>query len=305
LLLGLYRSRGKVLVIGDFDADGATSTALMMRHLARLGFEQPDFLVPDRFRFGYGLTPEIVRVAAERNPRLIVTVDNGISSIEGVAEAKRLGIDVLVTDHHLPGRELPDAACIVNPNAPGDGFSSKVLAGVGVAFYVMAALTHLMGKQRLLPPGVDTSPAQWLDLVALGTVADVVPLDYNNRILVAQGLQRIRRGRCAAGLRALLETAGRALPGVSSQDLAFQAGPRLNAAGRLDDMTQGIRCLVTDDRSWPGSLPHAWPTSTRIDASWKRRCSSRHSNNSTCGSPRSRASWQRAFAYSMPAGIRA
>jgi single-stranded-DNA-specific exonuclease len=247
LLLQRYRSRRKVLVIGDFDADGATSTALMMRHLTRLGFERPDFLVPDRFKFGYGLTPEIVRVAVAREPDLIVTVDNGISSLEGVAEARRYGIDVLITDHHLPGRELPAAACIVNPNAPNNTFPSKVLAGVGVAFYVMAALTHTMRKHDLLPAGVDTSPAQWLDLVALGTVADVVPLDYNNRILVAQGLQRIRRGRCAAGLRALLEASGRALPGVIGQDLAFQAGPRLNAAGRLDDMTQGIRCLVTDD----------------------------------------------------------
>jgi single-stranded-DNA-specific exonuclease len=247
LLLQRYRSRRKVLVIGDFDADGATSTALMMRHLARLGFERPDFLVPDRFKFGYGLTPEIVRVAVERKPDLIVTVDNGIASLEGVAEATRHGIEVLITDHHLPGRELPAAACIVNPNAPADSFPSKVLAGVGVAFYVMAALTHTMRKHALLPSGVDTSPAQWLDLVALGTVADVVPLDYNNRILVAQGLQRIRRGRCAAGLRALLEASGRPLTGVIGQDLAFQAGPRLNAAGRLDDMTQGIRCLVTDD----------------------------------------------------------
>ncbi len=188
LLLGLHRTRGKVLIIGDFDADGATSTALMMRHLARLGFERPDYLVPDRFRFGYGLTPEIVRVAVTRKPDLIVTVDNGISSLDGVAEAKRFGIEVLVTDHHLPGRELPAAACIVNPNAPGDTFPSKVLAGVGVAFYVMAALTHLMRRHAMLPAGVDPSPAQWLDLVALGTVADVVPLDYNNRILVAQGL---------------------------------------------------------------------------------------------------------------------
>jgi single-stranded-DNA-specific exonuclease len=247
LLFERFRSRSKVLVIGDFDADGATSTALMMRHLALLDFEQPDFLVPDRFRFGYGLTPEIVRVAADRKPSLIVTVDNGMSSLDGVAAARRLGIDVLVTDHHLPGRVLPDAACIVNPNAPGVAFASKALAGVGVAFYVMAALTRLMRDRDALPAGVDANPAQWLDLVALGTVADVVPLDYNNRILVAQGLQRIRRGRCAAGLRALLEASGRALPTIVGQDLGFQAGPRLNAAGRLDDMTQGVRCLVTDD----------------------------------------------------------
>ncbi|HET7203101.1 MAG TPA: DHHA1 domain-containing protein, partial [Steroidobacteraceae bacterium] len=187
------------------------------------------------------------RVAAERRPDLIVTVDNGMSSLDGVAEARRLGIDVLVTDHHLPGRELPQAACIVNPNAPGNPFASKALAGVGVAFYVMAALTHALRRHDLLPAHVDTSPAQWLDLVALGTVADVVPLDLNNRVLVAQGLQRIRRGRCAEGLRALLEASGRGLAGVTGQDLGFQAGPRLNAAGRLDDMTRGIRCLLADD----------------------------------------------------------
>jgi len=247
LLADCHRARARILIVGDFDADGATSTALMMRHLAQLGFEQPDFLVPDRFRFGYGLTPEIVRVAAERRPDLIVTVDNGISSLEGVAEARSLGIEVLVTDHHLPGRELPAAACIVNPNAPGNRFASKALAGVGVAFYVMAALTQALRKRGALPAGRESSPAQWLDLVALGTVADVVPLDFNNRVLVAQGLQRIRRGRCAAGLRELLEASGRPLASVTGQDLGFQAGPRLNAAGRLDDMTRGIRCLLTDD----------------------------------------------------------
>ncbi|HEX9208701.1 MAG TPA: single-stranded-DNA-specific exonuclease RecJ [Steroidobacteraceae bacterium] len=247
LLVSAHRSRARVLIIGDFDADGATSTALMMRHLGLLGFERPDFLVPDRFRFGYGLTPEIVRVAAERKPELIVTVDNGISSVDGVAEARRLGIDVLVTDHHLPGRELPQAECIVNPNAPGNGFASKHLAGVGVAFYVMAALTVALRRHGLLAADVEASPAQWLDLVALGTVADVVPLDLNNRVLVAQGLRRIRSGRCVAGLRALLEASGRALAGVTGQELGFQAGPRLNAAGRLDDMTRGIRCLLTDD----------------------------------------------------------
>ena len=246
-LVAAHRQQARVLVIGDFDADGATSTALVVRHLRRLGFEHADFLVPDRFRFGYGLTPEIVRVAAQRRPDLIVTVDNGISSIDGVEEARRFGIDVLVTDHHLPGRELPRAACIVNPNAPGARFGSKALAGVGVAFYVMAALTHAMRAAGRVPHGVDASPAQWLDLVALGTVADVVPLDLNNRVLVAQGLQRIRRGRCVPGLRALLELAGREPAGVTGQDLGFQAGPRLNAAGRLDDMTRGIRCLLTDD----------------------------------------------------------
>jgi single-stranded-DNA-specific exonuclease len=247
ILADAHASRRRVLIVGDFDADGATSTALMMRQFNALGFEQPDFLVPDRFRFGYGLTPEIVRVAAARRPGLIVTVDNGISSLEGVEEARRHGIDVLVTDHHLPGRELPNAACIVNPNAPGNRFASKALAGVGVAFYVMAALTQALRRRDALPTGSDTNPARLLDLVALGTVADVVPLDLNNRVLVAQGLQRIRRGRCAAGLRELLEASGRSLAAVTGQDLGFQAGPRLNAAGRLDDMTRGIRCLLTDD----------------------------------------------------------
>jgi single-stranded-DNA-specific exonuclease len=237
----------RVLIIGDFDADGATSTALMMRQLRRLGYTGADFLVPDRFRFGYGLTPEIVQVAAARKPHLIVTVDNGIASLEGVAEARRRGIDVIVTDHHLPGRELPDAACIVNPNAPGNGFASKALAGVGVAFYVMAALTRHLQRLGAVPDTAAMSPAQWLDLVALGTVADVAQLDRNNRILVAQGLQRIRAGRCVPGLRQLLETSGRPLAGVTGQDLGFQAGPRLNAAGRLDDMARGIQCLLADD----------------------------------------------------------
>jgi single-stranded-DNA-specific exonuclease len=246
LLASRRRTGSRILIVGDFDADGATSTALMVRHLARLGFDV-DFLVPDRFRFGYGLTPEIVRVAAERKPSLIVTVDNGISSIDGVEEARRHGIDVLVTDHHLPGRELPAAVCIVNPNAPGNRFASKALAGVGVAFYVMAALTQALRRSGEAASGAETSPAQWLDLVALGTVADVVPLDFNNRVLVSQGLQRLRRGRCVAGLRALLEAANRPLAGAVGQDLAFGAGPRLNAAGRLDDMTRGIRCLITDD----------------------------------------------------------
>ena len=247
LLLQRFEHGGKVLVIGDFDADGATSTAVMLRHLRRLGFCDVDFLVPDRFRFGYGLTPEIVRVAAQRKPSLIVTVDNGISSLEGVREARRHGIDVLVTDHHLPGAQLPEAACIVNPNSPGESFASKALAGVGVAFYVMAGLTRRMQDRGLLRRDADANPADLLDLVALGTVADVVPLDLNNRILVSQGLRRIRAGRCGLGLRALLESSSRELAEVIGQDLAFQAGPRLNAAGRLEDMTQGIHCLLTED----------------------------------------------------------
>jgi single-stranded-DNA-specific exonuclease len=246
LLLRCHRDGRRVLVLGDFDADGATSTALMIRQLRRLGFADPQFLVPDRFRFGYGLTPEIVRVAATMRPELIVTVDNGVSSVEGVAEARRLGIDVLVTDHHLPGPALPEAAAIVNPNLPGEAFASKSLAGVGVAFYVMAALTRALREQGAAGAAA-ASPADLLDLVALGTVADVVPLDFNNRILVAQGLRRIRAGRCAAGITALLEAAGRAPATIVAQDLAFQVGPRLNAAGRLEDMTLGINCLLTAD----------------------------------------------------------
>jgi single-stranded-DNA-specific exonuclease len=245
LLLAHHRIGGRVLVVGDFDADGATSTAVVMRQLRRLGFADPGFLVPDRFKFGYGLTPEIVRVATQSRPSLIITVDNGISSLEGVAEANRAGIQVLVTDHHLPGSVLPEAAAIVNPNLSGERFASKSLAGVGVAFYVMAALTRRMREAGMVPSDADTNPADLLDLVALGTVADVVPLDVNNRILVAQGLRRIRAGRCAPGLRALLEVAGRKVEGVFAQDLAFQAGPRLNAAGRLEDMALGIECLLT------------------------------------------------------------
>ena len=247
LLLRCRREGRRVLVVGDFDADGATSTALTVRQLRRLGFSEPGFLVPDRFRFGYGLTPEIVRVAATLQPSLIVTVDNGVSSVEGVAEARRHGIDVLVTDHHLPGPALPEAAAIVNPNLAGEAFASKVLAGVGVAFYLMAALTRALRDSGALPDAAACNPAELLDLVALGTVADVVPLDLNNRVLVSQGLRRIRAGRCVPGLAALLEVAGRRLDTVVAQDLAFQVGPRLNAAGRLDDMTLGIDCLLTDD----------------------------------------------------------
>jgi single-stranded-DNA-specific exonuclease len=247
LLRDCRRERRRVLVVGDFDADGATSTALVIRQLRRLGFEDPRFLVPDRFRFGYGLTPAIVGVAAGERPDLIVTVDNGVSSLEGVAEARRRGIAVLVTDHHLPGPALPEATVIVNPNLPGDRFASKSLAGVGVAFYVMAALTHRLREAGELPSGAGTNPADLLDLVALGTVADVVPLDFNNRVLVAQGLRRIRAGRCAAGLVALLEVAGWRPGSVVAQDLGFQVGPRLNAAGRLEDMTLGVKCLLTGD----------------------------------------------------------
>jgi single-stranded-DNA-specific exonuclease len=247
-LLIAHRAGGRVLVIGDFDADGATASALMVRSLRSLGFSAVDFLVPNRFEFGYGLTPEIVALAAQRSPTLIVTVDNGVSSHAGVAAARTRGIDVLITDHHLPGAELPDANVIVNPNLAGSRFGSRALAGVGVAFYLMAAL-----ERRLAEAGASSARtpvvAQLLDLVALGTVADVVPLDANNRVLVAQGLKRIRAGRCVAGIRALLAIAARGAADLTAADLAFGVAPRLNAAGRIDDMTIGIQCLLTDDTS--------------------------------------------------------
>ena len=243
----LLRHRdGRVLVIGDFDADGATSSALMVRALGGAGFTAPDFLVPNRFQFGYGLTPEIVALAADRAPTLIVTVDNGISSNAGVAAARARGIDVLITDHHLPGAQLPDASVIVNPNLAGSTFGSRSLAGVGVAFYLMAALRRTLDAQQLTPRGA-SGVAELLDLVALGTVADVVPLDANNRVLVSQGLKRIRAGRCVAGIRALLELAGRPPADLTASDLAFGVAPRLNAAGRIDDMAIGIQCLLADD----------------------------------------------------------
>jgi len=236
---------GRVLVVGDFDADGATSTALMLRALNNWGFTA-DFLVPDRFKFGYGLTPGIVAEAALRKPSLIVTVDNGMSSIEGVAAAKLLGIAVLITDHHLPGTVLPGADAIVNPNLSGSQFGSRALAGVGVAFYVLAALQRQLQAAGRWSAS-NRAVSQWLDLVALGTVADLVPLDANNRVLVEQGLRRIRAGQCVPGMRALLEIAKRPLPELVAADLGFAVGPRLNAAGRLDDMSIGIRCLLSDD----------------------------------------------------------
>jgi single-stranded-DNA-specific exonuclease len=244
-LLLLHRT-GRVLVVGDFDADGATSTALMVRSLKAWGFASVDFLVPNRFEFGYGLTPEIVTLATTRSPTLIVTVDNGISSIAGVEHARALGIDVLITDHHLAGMALPAANVIVNPNLAGSNFGSRALAGVGVAFYVMAAVRRRLDAEKLTPPGAP-SVAEFLDLVALGTVADVVPLDSNNRVLVSQGLRRIRAGRCTAGIRALLDLAGKRAGDLTATDLAFSVAPRLNAAGRMDDMTIGIQCLLCDD----------------------------------------------------------
>ena len=249
LLAEALAAEASVLFVGDFDADGATSCALGVLALRGFGASQVDYIVPNRFEFGYGLSPEIVGVAASRQPDLIVTVDNGISSYDGVAVARELGISVLVTDHHLPGDRLPPADAIVNPNVNGDGFPSKNLAGVGVIFYVMMAL-----RQRLRATGWFTETgipepnlAELLDLVAVGTVADVVPLDRNNRILVAQGLARINAGRCRPGIRAILDVAGRTGRTVTAADLGYVVGPRLNAAGRLDDMSGGIECLLAKD----------------------------------------------------------
>ena len=244
-LLLAHRMR-RVLVVGDFDADGATSCALVVRALRACGFASVDFLVPNRFEFGYGLTPEIVTLAAARMPSLIVTVDNGISSHAGVAAARERGIDVLITDHHLPAAQLPDASVIVNPNLAGSRFGSRSLAGVGVAFYVMAAVRRALDSAGLTSSAA-AGVAELLDLVALGTVADVVPLDANNRVLVAQGLRRIRAGRCVPGIRALLALSGRAAADLTAADLAFGVAPRLNAAGRIDDMTVGVQCLLADD----------------------------------------------------------
>lgn len=238
----------RVLVIGDFDADGATATALVMSCLRAFGFADPGFLVPDRFALGYGLSPGIVELAAARQPALLLTVDNGITSIDGVRRARELGIEVLITDHHLAGTDLPDAALIVNPNLPGSDFGSRALCGVGVAFYVMAATGRLLAERGVVSPAIARDAVtDCLDLVALGTVADLVPLDFNNRILVAEGLRRIRARRARPGINALFDIAGRDQAAVRSSDLGFAIAPRLNAAGRLTDMTLGIECLLAPD----------------------------------------------------------
>lgn len=248
LLADSLAQEKKMLVIGDFDADGATSTALAIRILKALGAKKLDYLVPNRFDFGYGLTPELVQVAKTYKPDLIITVDNGISSIAGVHAAKEAGIRVLITDHHIAPSVLPKADVIINPNQPGDFFPSKALAGCGVLFYVMLALRAELRKrdwfnQKNIP---EPNLANYLDIVALATVADVVPLDRNNRILVSQGLKRIRSGQCIPGILALLSLAKRIPNNVTSQDLGFCIGPRLNAAGRMDDMSIGIECLLAD-----------------------------------------------------------
>ena len=245
----------RILIIGDYDADGATSTALVVRALTGFAAAHVDYLVPNRFEYGYGLTPEIVEVAAKYVPDLLITVDNGISSIEGVKAAHRHGMKVVVTDHHLPGRQLPEADAIVNPNQPGCGFVSKSIAGVGVAFYLMLAVrAALRDRDWFDDQRPEPNMAGLLDLVALGTVADVVPLDENNRIMVEQGIRRIRAGRTGPGIRALFSAAGKDPKACTSTDFGFFIGPRLNAAGRLEDMSAGIECLITDSATVAGSI---------------------------------------------------
>ncbi len=259
LLADAIQAGKRLLIVADYDADGATACAVGMRALGAMG-AKVDFIVPNRFEFGYGLTPEIVALAAERNPDIIITVDNGIASVDGVAEANRRGIQVLVTDHHLPGNWLPDAAVIVNPNQVGDTFASKNLAGVGVIFYTMSALRTELRTRNYFQGKIEPNLADLLDLVALGTVADVVRLDHNNRVLVEQGLARIRNGRMSPGIRALMQVAGRDTNRASTYDLGFVVGPRLNAAGRLDDMSLGIACLLAENERTATEL------ATKLDA---------------------------------------
>jgi single-stranded-DNA-specific exonuclease len=248
-LVDVLDKQQKIVIVGDFDADGATSSALMVLALSAMGYQSVEFLVPNRFDYGYGLTPEIVQLAQQKKPQLIITVDNGISSIEGVDFANKLGIKVIVTDHHLPGARLPNAAAIVNPNQPDCEFPCKNLAGVAVAFYVLSALRAKLRELSWFEKNAIQEPnmAHYLDLVALGTVADVVPLDQVNRALVHQGLLRIRAGYARPGINALLKIAGKNPAQLVASDMGFALAPRLNAAGRLDDISYGIQCLLTDD----------------------------------------------------------
>lgn len=248
LLADAIEADARLLIVADYDCDGATACALAIRALRACG-ATVSYIVPDRFTLGYGLSPEVVDLAVQQSPDLIITVDNGIASVDGVAYAQSLGISTLITDHHLPGDVLPDAECIVNPNQPNCRFPSKSLAGVGVMFYVLLALRIELRQRGWFAESGRVEPnfAQWLDLVALGTVADVVTLDRNNRILVAQGLKRIRAGRAQAGIQALFAATGRSYSSAIATDLGFFIGPRLNAAGRLSDMRLGIECLLTDD----------------------------------------------------------
>ena len=250
-LINAIEQQKKIVIVADFDADGATSCTVAMQGLRLLGAENVDFIVPNRFEYGYGLTPEIVELVIQKQADVLVTVDNGISSLAGVEVAKQAGIQVLVTDHHLPGEKLPDADAIVNPNLPDDEFPSRALAGVGVMFYILMAMRSRMREQGWFITRNITEPnlAQLLDLVALGTVADVVALDQVNRILVHQGLLRIRSGKGHAGIKALVDIAGKNLHSLASSDLGFAIGPRLNAAGRMDDMSVGIQCLLSDEQT--------------------------------------------------------
>ena len=260
LLADAIEAGKRLLIVADYDADGATACAVGMRALRAFG-ANVGYLVPDRFKLGYGLTPELVDIAAQSKPDVLITVDNGIASVEGVAHAASLGIATLITDHHLPGAQLPDAACIVNPNQPGCDFPSKAIAGVGVMFYVMLALRAELRDRKQLE--TETNLGALTDLVALGTVADVVALDANNRNLVSQGLRRIRAGKAQPGIAALLRAAGRPAAEASSFDLGFVAGPRLNAAGRLADMRLGIECLITDDEARAANSAQALDTLNR------------------------------------------
>jgi len=247
LLADAIAAGERLLIVADYDADGATACAVGVKALSAMG-AKVDYIVPNRREHAYGLTPEIVAEAARRSPRWLITVDNGIAAVEGIAAANRLGMRVLVTDHHLPGAALPDAACIVNPNQAGCGFPSKHLAGVGVIFYVMLQLRAELRRRGAFAGRAEPPLADLLDLVALGTVADVARLDANNRTLVTQGIARIRAGRGCAGIEALVRVAGRDPRRVSAYDLGFVVGPRLNAAGRIDDMSIGIECLLAEDR---------------------------------------------------------
>lgn len=262
LLADAIRDNRRLLIVADYDADGATACAVGVRGLRMLG-AQVDYLVPNRLEHGYGLTPDIVNLAAARHPDLLVTVDNGIAAVEGVAAANALGIPVLVTDHHLPGDALPDAACIVNPNQPGCMFASKNLAGVGVMFYVLLALRAELRQRGAYANQAEPDLRTLLDLVALGTVADVVKLDANNRTLVAQGLARMRAGKAGSGINALFRAAGRDPARATVFDLGFMLGPRLNAAGRIDDMALGIECLLADDPATAQQLAQQLDTLNR------------------------------------------
>lgn len=261
LLIDAIHNDKRILIVADYDADGATACAVGLRGLSMLGAQYTEYLVPDRVKHGYGLSADVAALALERKPDLLVTVDNGISSLDGVELARNAGVEVLVTDHHLPGKELPAASAIVNPNQPGDTFPSKHVAGVGVMFYVLLAVRARLKeagwftRQRRDPPNF----AGLLDLVALGTIADVVQLDFNNRILVEQGLKRIRNEHCSPGILALCRVAGLAPAQLAASDLGFMLGPRLNAAGRLEDMGQGIECLLA------GEDAHAFCLAQQLD----------------------------------------